>query len=86
MVPEHPAGTAAWNLVLAVIGHWGIYLLMLIASILGWTLAGTFGTPQDAQLFGFIPVPAIASNANSRYTANLENYTLSRYRLWRAWL
>lgn len=65
MVPEHPAGTAAWDLVLAVVGHWGIYLLMLIASILGWTLAGTFGTPQDAQLFGFIPVPAIASNANS---------------------
>ncbi len=66
MVPEHPAGTAELELVLAVVGHWGIYLLMLIASILGWALAGTFGTPQDAQFFGFTPVPAIASNANSQ--------------------
>lgn len=72
-VPAAPAGSAKWEVALAHIGHWGLYLLMLAAAILGWGLAGTFGAPLDAQLLGFIPMPAIASNTNPELHGQLES-------------
>ena len=64
VVPDAPAGSTAWERIAAHVGHWGLYVLMLGASFAGWVLAGTFRAPLDAKLFGFIPVPAIATNEN----------------------
>jgi cytochrome b561 len=71
-VPLDPPGSRTWEKWAAHLGHWGLYLLMLATSFLGWGLAGTFRTPLDARLFGIIPVPAIASAENPQLHGQLE--------------
>jgi cytochrome b561 len=72
VVPDAPAGSTALERTAAHIGHWGLYLLMLAASVSGWGLAGTFRAPLDAKLFGIMPVMAIASNENPATHEQLE--------------
>ena len=60
-VPSLPAA-ARWEIIAARAGHAGLYLLIFVASLSGWAMAGTMRRPLDAGLLGVIPVPAILTD------------------------
>ena len=62
-VPQLPADLKAWERLSAQIGHAGLYVLMLAASVSGWVLAGTFRAPMNRDLFG-LHFPAIVSGGS----------------------
>jgi len=58
-VPALPSEMQAWQRIAAHVSHWGLYVLILAASVSGWALAGTFSRPMNASLFGLVHVPGI---------------------------
>lgn len=46
---------------LARAGHALLYVTLVVASLTGWILAGTFSQPLSATLFGSLPVPMLAA-------------------------
>ena len=44
----------------AQLGHFGLYVLMLIVSVTGWMVATTFRTPMTKDAFG-INVPPLVT-------------------------
>lgn len=71
--PPLPRGLERWERIAAHSGHVLLYLLAIGASLTGWVLVGTFSRPIDATLFGFIPVPALASGPNRGLHQAMEN-------------
>jgi len=62
-VPTMPADLKRWEVIAAKAGHFGLYLLLFVASLSGWALAGTFKRPMALDLFG-LPIPQILSAGN----------------------
>jgi cytochrome b561 len=60
-VPTLPDGLKPWERTAAHLGHLGLCLLMLAASLSGWCLAGTGRRPFQQDVFGLI-VPLITTN------------------------
>ena len=58
-VPALPSDTKAWERMSAHLGHIGLYVLMLAASLTGWGVAATFRTPITGDLFGLTFPPII---------------------------
>lgn len=56
-VPQLPT-LAPWERLLAVFVHWGLYLLVLGMTLLGWAATNYRG--WDVRLFGVVTLPAIA--------------------------
>ena len=71
-VPALPEGSPAWERLSAQLAHWGLYLLMFAASVSGWALVGTFRSPLDTTLFGWVRVPAIVSSQERALHGQLE--------------
>jgi cytochrome b561 len=59
VVPAEATGTPAWQRRAAKIAHWGLYALILAASVAGWALTGTTRDPVAVELFGLIDVPPL---------------------------
>ncbi|MGC2518688.1 MAG: cytochrome b [Burkholderiales bacterium] len=72
-VPELPRTAPAWERVAAHLSHWGLYVLILAASLSGWALAGTFSRPMDATLFGLVHVPGIVGSRDRALHDQLES-------------
>jgi cytochrome b561 len=71
-VPALPADTPRWECWAAHAGHFGLYVLMLATSVLGWALAGTFRSPMNLDLFG-LPVPQIVGGPDRDLHRLLED-------------
>jgi cytochrome b561 len=56
-VPQLPT-LAPWERVLAGFVHWGLYLLVLAMTLLGWAATNSRG--WDVKLFGIVTLPALA--------------------------
>jgi len=56
-VPQLPT-LAPWERVLAGFVHWGLYLLVLAMTLLGWAATNSRG--WDVNLFGVVTLPALA--------------------------
>jgi cytochrome b561 len=62
-VPAQPADSKPWERLAAQVGHWGLYVLMLVVSLTGWAVANTFRVPMTKDLFG-LQVPIIVSGVD----------------------
>lgn len=71
-VPELPAGMARWERIAAHVSHGGLYVLMLVAAVSGWALAGTFRRPFDTTFFGLVRVPGIVATQDRGLHEQLE--------------
>lgn len=58
-VPQLPT-MPSWERALSGFVHWGLYLLVLTMTLLGWAAANARG--WDVHLFGVVTLPAIAPN------------------------
>ena len=70
-VPQLPADLKPWERLSAQLGHAGLYVLMLAASVSGWVLAGTFRAPMNRDLFG-LQIPAIVSAGSVTLTSGAD--------------
>jgi len=52
-----------WQQILATFTHWVLYLLIFVMTILGWAATNFRGWPVN--LFGVIPLPALANKGDS---------------------
>lgn len=57
-VPTQPMDSKPWERRAAQVGHVGLYVLMLAASLTGWAVANTFRVPITQDLLG-ISLPLI---------------------------
>lgn len=62
--PGMPRGAKPWEWLLAHATHLVLYLLVIVVSVTGWLLAGTFREPLDGTLLGAIPVPMLTRDAS----------------------
>lgn len=62
-VPVMPADLKRWEVMAARAGHVGLYVLLFVATLTGWALAGTFKRPMALDLFG-LPIPQILAPGN----------------------
>ena len=51
-----------WQRYVATLTHWVLYLLVLVMTVLGWAATNYRGWPVN--LFGVIPLPAIAAKGD----------------------
>lgn len=82
-VPDLPGNLKRWEVMAARVGHVALYLLLFVASVTGWALAGTFRRPFAQDLFG-IPIPQLLSGPGpNRIYHNLfeEAHTIASYLL-----
>jgi cytochrome b561 len=63
-VPALPRDLKRWEVLSAQLGHIGLYLLMLAATLTGWALAGTFRSPMNKDLLG-IALPSLVGGPQS---------------------
>src|SRR6185503_17625446 len=69
--PQLPPDLKPWERLSAQLGHAGLYVLMLAASVSGWVLAGTFRAPMNRDLFG-LQIPAIVSAGSVTLTSGAD--------------
>jgi cytochrome b561 len=72
-VPTLPRGMPRWEQISAHISHYGLYVLMLATTLLGWALAGTVRTPFNKDAFG-LPVPLIYVSQDRAMHRLLEDW------------
>jgi cytochrome b561 len=61
-VPQTPE-IPRWQQILATLTHWVLYLLVFAMTILGWAATNFRGWPVN--LFGVVPLPALANKGDS---------------------
>jgi cytochrome b561 len=61
-VPQTPE-IARWQQILATVTHWVLLLLILVMTVLGWAATNFRGWPVN--LFGLVPLPAIAAKGDA---------------------
>jgi len=71
-VPELARASAAWERISARFAHCALYVLIFVATVSGWALAGTSRRPLDT-VFGWVRVPAIVSAPDRRLHEQLEH-------------
>lgn len=79
VVPALPAAAGTLERFAGRAAHWGLYLLMLAASLSGWALAGTFRQPLDS-FFGLFRMPQLVSGQDRAL-----HQTLEHWHEWLAW-
>lgn len=72
-LPEPPPDARAWERIATRLGHRGLYVLILAATISGWALAGTFRRPLDTTFFGLVQVPGIVVSQDRDLHDQLES-------------
>ncbi len=78
-VPVLPVDMKPWEVWAAHASHIAMYALMLVCTVLGWALAGTFKTPLDRDVFG-VTVPLIYASSERSMHQLLENgHKISAY-------
>ncbi len=55
--PALPSAMAAWEKLAARAAHWGFYVLMIAAPLVGWAIVSVSPTDIPTKYFGFIPIP-----------------------------
>ncbi len=80
-VPVLPADLKRWERFAVHLGHGGLYVLMLAASLSGWALAGTFRVPMNRDLLG-VTIPPIATGGDrSLHELFEQSHTILSYLL-----
>ena len=77
-VPELPADLKPWERISAQLGHFGLYVLMLVVSVTGWMVATTFRSPMTKDVFGInVPPLVTAVERSTRQTIEGSHMVLA---------
>jgi cytochrome b561 len=73
IVPALPVDSKPWERIAAHSGHTALYLMILVVSLTGWTVAATLRTPAVSDLFGIsLPTPAWVTGMERSTRAVIE--------------
>ena len=77
--PKPPAGSAAWEITAARLGHLGLYVLVFGTLFAGWFLAGSGKRTLDYWLFGIVPMPNMLGTESPYHKFLEEAHELLAY-------
>jgi len=73
-VPAHEAGIPPWQVHLAHVVHWLLYLLLIVVPFLGWINASYRGMP--ITFFGLVDVPPLVGTHAAGWSWTGDVHTL----------
>lgn len=77
--PALPAGTPAWQVLVAHVTHWALYFLMLAIPVSGWLMSSAQGFP--VVWFGIVPLPDLVGRDKALGELFLQMHVIMNYTL-----
>lgn len=77
--PPLPAGTPAWQVLVAHVTHWALYFLMLAIPVSGWLMSSAQGFP--VVWFGIVPLPDLVGRDKALGELFLQMHVIMNYTL-----